>query len=422
MVDANGVPVSGAVIYFYNAGTTTPRTVYSDAALTTSLGTSVTCNSAGVPTSNGSTVVEVYTGTTAYKVQIKDSGGTLIPGFSWDNIVGALSTSGFVTTAGLTVAFAAKSADYTILSTEGGTLFEFDSTAASRTATLPSAATVGGTFLVGIRKKVAANSVIIATVLSQTIRYDATTAATSVTLTNHGDHLWLQSDGANWVARDVGIRHLTPPAGTATQAPLQLSSGTNLTTPAAGAMEYDGKALYSSYAASQRGVSPSLQIVSVVTGAKTALSNSLTTAQAIFAAANDVLTVAGSTSYRFRARIVLNTGATSHTTAFGLALTTATLTSMNYTSSATSSAADTLATPQMRRVTSNSDAVLTAASTAVQTEIILDGFFRVNAAGSITPQITFSAGPTGTCEVAEDSYFEYWPIGSNTVAAVANAG
>lgn len=161
-------------------------------------------------------------------------------------------------------------------------------------------------------------------------------------------------------------------------------------------------------------------IATVVSGAPTSLLNNSTSAQNIFASANDVLTVAAATTYRFQARIALNTGNTSHTTAFGLALTTATLTSIHYTSRATSSAADTLATPQMRRVSVNSAAVLTAASTAVTTDILLDGIIRVNAAGQITPQITFSAGPTGTCEVEADSYFAMWPLGSNTLAAIGD--
>src|SRR5215831_9043833 len=45
---------------------------------------------------------------------------------------------------------------------------------------------------------------------------------------------------------------LTPPAGTALQAPLTLTAGTNLTTPAAGAVEFDGSAFYATAAANSR--------------------------------------------------------------------------------------------------------------------------------------------------------------------------
>lgn len=157
--------------------------------------------------------------------------------------------------------------------------------------------------------------------------------------------------------------------------------------------------------------------IATVQGSAVSLSNSSTSAQNIFAAANDTLTVVASTTYRFRARLLFNTGTTTHTTAFGLGGT-ATFTSIAYTSHATSSAADTLATPQTRHVATASAAVLTATSVAATTNIVIEGVMRINAAGTIIPQVTFSAGPTGTCETAIDSYFEIEPIGSNTVAAV----
>lgn len=48
-----GAALSGAVIRFYDAETTTPKIVYADSDLLTELGTSVTCDSLGYPTSNG---------------------------------------------------------------------------------------------------------------------------------------------------------------------------------------------------------------------------------------------------------------------------------------------------------------------------------------------------------------------------------
>lgn len=207
-------------------------------------------------------------------------------------------------------------------------------------------------------------------------------------------------------------------AGTTARAVQQWTSGTNKTTVAAGDWEYDGKVFYASAVASSRQVVTTKQIATVQ-GSAVALTNNITTAQSIFAAANDALTVAASTTYRFRARLTFNTGATSHTTSFGFGGT-ATFTSCNYTSQATSSAAATLATPQMLRVAAATATALTAASTAVTTDIILEGIVRINGAGTIIPQVTFSAGPTGTCETAIDSYFEIEPIGSNTVAAIGN--
>lgn len=206
-------------------------------------------------------------------------------------------------------------------------------------------------------------------------------------------------------------------AGTATVAPLNFTAGTNLTSATAGTVEYDGTAFYATSVASSR------QVVATKQGAwataVVALTNNITTAQSIFQAANDTLTLAASTTYRFRARLGFNTGATTHTTAFGFGGT-ATFTSVDYISQATSSAANTLATPQMRRVATAAASVLTATSTAVTTDIWIEGIVRVNGAGTVIPQVTFSAGPTGTCETAVNSFIELEPIGSNTVAAVGN--
>jgi len=166
------------------------------------------------------------------------------------------------------------------------------------------------------------------------------------------------------------------------------------------------------------GVVPA-KLIATVQGTAVALSNSSTSAQNIFAAANDTLTVQASTTYRFRAKLSFNTGATTHITSFGLGGT-ATFTNIEYISQATSTAANTLGTPQMRRVTAAAAAALTATSVAVTTDIWIEGIMRINGAGTIIPQVTFSAGPTGTCETAINSFFELEPIGSNTVAAVGN--
>ena len=222
-------------------------------------------------------------------------------------------------------------------------------------------------------------------------------------------------DQAGMFTASYGI---TTAAGTATIPPWKMTSGTNMTSVTAGAWEYDGKALYFAPAASSRGVVAVKQIATVQ-GSKVSLVNNSTGPQSIFASANDTLTVQASTSYRFRARITLNTGTTSHTTGFSLGGT-ATFTNIHYTSMATSSAADTLATPQMRRVAVATAAVLTAASTAATTDIWIEGVMRINGAGTIIPRIEFSAGPTGTCEVELNSFFELEPIGSDTVAAVGN--
>lgn len=87
VTDANGDPVSGAKLKFYNAGTSTPKEVFANDALSTSLGSTVTCDSGGYPTSDGSTKTMVYVGTADYKLVITTSADVTIA--THDNPQGA---------------------------------------------------------------------------------------------------------------------------------------------------------------------------------------------------------------------------------------------------------------------------------------------------------------------------------------------
>jgi len=223
-------------------------------------------------------------------------------------------------------------------------------------------------------------------------------------------------DAAGMLTVSYGI---TTAAGTTTIPPWKMTSGTNMTSVTAGAWEYDGKALYFAHAASARGVVAVKQIVTVQ-GSAVSLANNTAAFQTVFAAANDTFTLEASTTYRFRGHYKVNTGSTSHLTAIAFDSGSATFTNFSYKVVSTSSAANTLATPQMRRVDTDAAATITAASTAVTTDIWFEGIMRVNGGGTMTPQIGFSAGPTGTCEIAVNSFMELEPIGSNTVAAVGN--
>lgn len=205
-------------------------------------------------------------------------------------------------------------------------------------------------------------------------------------------------------------------ASIAGQATLNIPSGTGPTSALAGDIWNDGITLYVSGQAAQRGIIAARQFTIVQPGSNTALSNSSTGAQAIFAAATDTITLAAATTYMFRGLIKLNTGATSHTTSLGFS-TSISADSFGYTAWTVSAAAGTPTAPLMTRVSTAGATVITAASTATSTDIYVEGFVRVVTAGTLTPQVTFSAGPTGTCEVAQDSYFEFIPVGSRFVTS-----
>lgn len=63
---------AGGTLSFYASGTSTPLAVYSDAALSVSLGTSITLNSAGRPST------DVFLSNVSYKVVLADSSGNTI--------------------------------------------------------------------------------------------------------------------------------------------------------------------------------------------------------------------------------------------------------------------------------------------------------------------------------------------------------
>jgi hypothetical protein len=199
-LDADGVTYSGAVLHFFDAGTSNTRTVYSNYGLSSSLGTTVTCDSGGFPTSDGSTKVEIYTGTSAYKVTLKDSSANTI--WTIDNIVGALDTSPFAA-----AAFAAPDTDCTsdtanttLTTSDLGGVRNGNPTGGAFTYTLPSAITATNGKGYTIRHVGTANYIILATVLSQTIDGQLT-----YELHRKYDAVTLVSDGANWhILNDAG--------------------------------------------------------------------------------------------------------------------------------------------------------------------------------------------------------------------------
>lgn len=141
--------------------------------------------------------------------------------------------------------------------------------------------------------------------------------------------------------------------------------------------------------------------------------------QAAFPAATDVLTLLANTSYRFRGHYIINTGATTHTTALAFALTTATVSTFEYFAYTWSAAVNTITTTtSSTHVSGVASKVINATSTAVYTLVDFEGIFRTGTAGTITPQINFSAAPGVTCLMKIGSFIEFYPLGINTLTKV----
>lgn len=225
---------------------------------------------------------------------------------------------------------------------------------------------------------------------------------------------------------------LTPSAGTATVAPLTLASGTNLTTAAAGAVEFDGTAFYATAVASSRQQLDAEQFIIATANSATYNNTLLDSAVAapVFTAttnagitAGAVTLVAGKT-YAFEAVYNLtNTGTTSHTWATVLAGTATFSAGSGYQVYGVS--ATTASTPAtggltgfINSTTLSTAVVCTAASTSATEQVTatLTGILVINAGGTVIPQLKASARPgaTGTpgVIVLAGSYFRIWEMGS----------
>ena len=179
VTDASGSPISGAKIKFYNAGGLVARTVYSDSGLSSSLGSTVFCGSDGFPvaSSGSSTPVNVYTGTTAYKVIITTSADVTIQ--TLDNRIGALDTSTFLTsgsTSTLSIPVTSKTGNYTLVAADRGKLVQGNPSGGNFTLTLDAAATLGDGWNAEVRNSGTSGQVMLAA--SQAISFEGQTFTT----------------------------------------------------------------------------------------------------------------------------------------------------------------------------------------------------------------------------------------------------
>lgn len=160
------------------------------------------------------------------------------------------------------------------------------------------------------------------------------------------------------------------------------------------------------------------------------LTDSNTAQKAFNSPASGQITLPASQSFEFDALYMIsNTGTTSHTWST-LFAGTATVTSLDYAVHAytgvTSAATLTAVSGAFQATGAGSlpttALVVTAASTSA-TEFVqlrLRGIVRINAAGTLIPQIKLSAASTGTEKMLRNSFFRMSPFGSDTAASLGN--
>jgi hypothetical protein len=166
-------------------------------------------------------------------------------------------------------------------------------------------------------------------------------------------------------------------------------------------------------------VEAQVQLVSVLAADRAG--SDVNTAQPIFGAAADELTLAASTTYEFEALywITRAAGTTSHTTAvlFGGS---ATFTSLAYLAQVTNPTGNALLNVQQIMGNAATALTLTAANTSATENLMirLKGILRINAGGTLVPQFQYSAAPGGAPTLKANSFFKARKLGANDVATV----
>lgn len=187
LFDDSAVPLNGGKLYYYDATTTNEKTVYQDSGLT------IEWDQPIVLLSNGRLSASIYIGTGAFKeVQTNSAGSTSI---TEDSIPGAAATPTTTFTKPLRP-IVTKAANYTVTTSDIGSLFVVDSTGGGVTLSLPDAALVANGTGIGVLHVGSANTVILDGSGSQLVGL-----ATTLTLLRRGNFVEIVSDGASsWAA------------------------------------------------------------------------------------------------------------------------------------------------------------------------------------------------------------------------------
>jgi len=232
---------------------------------------------------------------------------------------------------------------------------------------------------------------------------------------------------------NVGIGTTSPTAvlmlkagtATASTAPLKLTSGTNLTTPEAGAVEYDGTVFYGTTDTNfKRGTLP---ITNYTSGTGTALgTNTEATNAVLLPTANDTITLSVGT-YFLDVSYIVTRGATSTTSAtarINIRGSGAAVGNFSGMSLSAPTAGGATANFSFDAVNITTDNVLTAASTTAAGvyTISLRGILKITTSGTIIPQYSLSANINAAGTVAKVLYFRLQQLDTQSAAAAGPAG
>jgi hypothetical protein len=165
----------------------------------------------------------------------------------------------------------------------------------------------------------------------------------------------------------------------------------------------------------------SRKLMSIVPAANFSLGTG-TSVQSAFPTSGDVITLEASTTYEFEGQYFITKSGTTCTTGLAFALAGgASITSMKYIAEAQNVAKNTTGATIGKVWSDQVAATVINATASTDVAIQFKGLIRMNAGGTLTPQIIFSAAPTSPVMVA-DSYIKFTKIGTNvenTIGSVA---
>ncbi len=195
LTDGDGAVLPGGYVTFFDAGTTTPKEMFSDKGLSVSLGSIIYTRSDGLPVaSEGSTTtVTVYTDTEDYKYQVFDQDDVSVVPVK-DNVRGALDTSDFLTsesTSTFSLPVINRTTDLVVTTTHRGKLINCNATGGDITLTVDNAATLGDGWSVFLANAGASGEVLIS--------FSQAMAIAGITVTRYamqpGEKLSITCDG-----------------------------------------------------------------------------------------------------------------------------------------------------------------------------------------------------------------------------------
>jgi len=195
-LDDNRNFVASGKLQFFDA-LDDPLEVFSNAALSTSLGVEVNLNPAAYPITSGNAKTLIYTDADTLRVVCLNDEDVEV--WEHEGVAGSLDLAPFdATLATPQYAIGSSGTNVVVVAGDAGKLFSIDCSGGNRTATLPLAADVEPGVPFGFQHIGSGNTVTINAVGSDEIVTPGDLVAVSVTISVKGELVWLASDGVNW--------------------------------------------------------------------------------------------------------------------------------------------------------------------------------------------------------------------------------